>query len=218
MKKVKSSYYNLYSLLKINQLLWNNLCAIGEIEEFKKNKEIFIENSNADFVYIVIEGCVCLYSKKSIVDLVTIGDSIGTTISYDESNNISQKYPLNAKTIAPSKVLKIPIQLYNQLIYKNNDCAKYTMAQFRKKMDFIQNMKCFEKYSVEVRLANFLIKKPDLLNTNYLTKKIIGQCTGMSCETVIRQFSVWSRNSIIEIRNKKIQINNPTFLHELILF
>lgn len=215
MKKVKSNYYNLHSLLKIDQALWHTLCSIGEIEDHKKQKDVFIENTKAEFVYIVIEGCICLHSKKSIVDLVTTGDSIGTTISYSQVD-IAQTYPLNAKTVAPSKVLKIPIQFYNQLLYKNSDCAKYTMAQFRKKMSFVQSMKCFGKFPVEVRLANFLLKKTDLLNTNYLTKKIIGQCTGISCETVIRQFSEWTKNNIIEIHNKKIQIKNLDYLKNLI--
>jgi CRP/FNR family transcriptional regulator len=218
MKIIKSSYHNLYSLLNINQLLWINLCSIGVIEQFKKNAEIFAENSNADFVYIVIEGCICLYSKTSIVDLVTYGDSIGTTINYEEESDHSQEYPLNAKAITPSKLLKIPIKMYNQLIYTNPECARYTMIQFRKKMNFIQNMKCFEKYSVEVRLANFLLKKTELLSTNLLTKKIIGQCTGMSCETVIRQLSVWRKKNIIEISSKKIKINNIIFLEKLISF
>lgn len=213
--KTKPNYSNFYSALKINQQLWTLLYSIGEVEDYKKKQILFTENDLAIYAYIIIEGGVIIYARKSIVDIVTAGDSIGVTLQHDEKNP-NNTYPLSAKTITQTKALKIPLQQFNHLIYKDSECTKYTLEQFRKKMNFVQSMKCFEKFPVEIRLANFLLKKHELLSTTYLTKNIIGQCTGISCETVIRQFSEWSKKNIIQIKLKKIDILDTNYLKNLI--
>lgn len=207
---------------KMPSALWAKLSSIGSFHSINRHEHIFTEKEPALYAYIVLEGCICIYSKKSVIDLVTVGDSIGTTIiSKNKPGQTTDKiidplYPLSAKALVASQVLKISLLEYNQLVLADQDCALYTLEQFRKKMHFVQSMKCFESFSVNVRLANFLLKKTDLLETRFLTKKIIGHCAGISEATVIRQFSEWSRKKILKVSQRKIDILNRDYLESLL--
>ena len=223
-KKVTLRDVPLFSELEISHL--REISEISRIEQFKKNRHIFLENDDYRGFYIVLKGSVKVYrisseGKEYILHLRKPPQPFADVPLFEEGGN----YPANAQALDDSLLLFIPKEGFTELIRKNPSIALKMLAGFAKRMRNMTNkMEEISTKEVSNRLARFIleeikknnsIKLPEPFLRLTISKSTVATYLGTITETLSRTFKKLHNENIIVVNGKKIFVKDLKKLRQL---
>jgi CRP/FNR family transcriptional regulator, polysaccharide utilization system transcription regulator len=196
---------------ELNDLLLKKTCNF-----YKKGTIIYQETQRISGIYCVNQGIVKLYKtgnegKEQIIRFAKFGDIIGY-----RSVLSGEKACTTAKVLEDSSLCFIPSDALFSIIRKNPDFSINLMQLICKELgeanSFITEI---AQKSVRERLAEALIilKNTFKLDSNdvlqiSLSREEMANIIGTATESVIRLFSEFKDDKLIEINGRKIKILN----------
>lgn len=184
----------------------------AETTQFKQNETIFQEGDTPKHYYQIIEGRVKLNhydedGKEIIQSILFSGQSVCELLLF-----ITEKYPVNAITITPCKIITIPKANFFKLLDDHPDVSldinkfiserlyqKFVMMQhnlsLRPNVRLLGILDYFKSYSDNKEKYSFEV---------YLTRKQMASITGLRIETVIRTIKKMESDGVVRLINSKI--------------
>lgn len=178
--------------------------------------------------FIVVSGCIAM-SKTSgsgkvlVVELLQSGDVFGLLLMLALEKHPAQ---LSAQSIPASKVLWMPIALFNQLLSEHPDLFQMHVAHLLRCLQSSYNLaRGLAHDRVEVRIAAVLsslalkfanLKSSDKCTSVRFTRQQLANLTGTTGETAIRVTRTMQRDGMIDIaRPGIIRILDLDGLHRM---
>lgn len=184
----------------------------AEITQFKSHETIFQEGDAPKRYYQIIEGRVKLNhydeeGKEIIQSILFSGQSVCELLLF-----ITEKYPVNALTLTPCKIITIPKDNFFKLLDDHPTVSldinrfiserlyqKYIMMQhnlsLRPEVRLLGILNYFKSYSNNKEKYSFEV---------YLTRKQMASITGLRIETVIRTVKKMEADGLLKLINSKI--------------
>jgi len=184
----------------------------ADVKQYDPTEIIFSEGDSPSFYYQIITGEVKLNNynedgKETIQNLLTDGESIGESLLF-----MDKPYPINAVTTTSCNILKLPKNLFMDLLKQYPDTCfdmnthlsqnlyyKQLMAQTMSSQNPAVKLKTLMDYlkSFHNEDKPFSFKIP-------LTRQQMASLTGLCVETVIRSLKKMERDNMVQIENRKI--------------
>ena len=193
--------------------------------EWKKGDFVFEAGEKADFVFIVLSGALKLYrlhadGKERIVRFLLPGEVAGAVVAMNQ-----EAYPLSAKTLDYSVVLKIRSGVFQKIFLSHPQLGPQFAKQIAERIQEAHTDSLMVFDSVEKKLAHCIL---DLLHRFQkrvgptrriplsLTRQDIANRIGASVETVIRVFSEWAKKGLVLTQDKYVEVPHENLLEELV--
>lgn len=184
----------------------------GEIKKYKKGELIYRERDHALYYFQIVEGKVKLNNydddgKEFIHNIFAAKQSFGDSMLF-----LDNFYPMNAISIAPSEIIRVPKDQFLKLIKSEPHLSLEMNTCLSQRLYFkaimLQNMASLNPIS---RLTGFL----DYLKSYHddscgncfhveLTRQQIANLLGLRVETVIRSLKKMEKEGQITIENRKL--------------
>lgn len=108
------------------------------INDYKKNRDLFLQGDPADRFIVILDGWVQLYRNTSegdeaVVAIFTRGDVIGEAAVVGKAN-----YPFSAKTAEDSRLIEIPSAFLKKRAQENAEVMERVMASMSREMNKLQ--------------------------------------------------------------------------------
>jgi len=183
------------------------------VQNFPPHTELITEGEPADFLHIVVSGCVELVSSWQ--DRETSMTFLHENSTFILAATIKDKpYLMSGRTLTKSRVILIPSEDIREVFEKDSDFAKSIVTElascYRETIKHTKNLKL--RTSME-RLANYLLKqharqgktgKVELV----LEKKRLASYLGMTPENLSRSFASLKPYGI-QISGRTVRISDP---------
>lgn len=184
----------------------------ADVQSYSKDDVIFSAGESPLYYYHISKGDVKLHNKAgNAKELVQEIRHAGQSIA-EFSMFVNEPYPVNAVAITDCEIIKLPKMDFFSLMDKHseigthllNDMSMIIHTKFlMSDIYFIQNTA-----SKLITLLNFL-KRKEVDREQYtfevpLTRREIGNLTGLRVETVIRTIKKLEKLEILKIVNRKI--------------
>lgn len=196
----------------LKDLLYNS-----EVIPTNAKKVIFYTGEPADHFGFVIEGAYKIFQtdqlgRRVVMDFVTSGGMVaGLLMAADNC-----VYPVTVQSMNAGKFLKIPKATYNDFWCKSAEIMKKVQIANMERVRSLQTLREAQRLPLEQRVAWVLVKLLGKFsgNNNYLkvyfSRADIADAIGAAPESVIRVFSQWTKDGLIEIKNDEEFINLST--------
>jgi CRP/FNR family transcriptional regulator len=154
--------------------------------------------------------------REQIISIARPRDFIGLLTIFSDKQH---RYSISA--IVPSRLCMIEIECINRLVDNNGPFARELLTNMSMAVDHIlKDSYNLRSLQLRGRIAYVLNDfANDIFESNNfdlpLSRKEIGQMIGMSTENVIRIFSEFRNDHIIQIEGKRISILDPEKLRFL---
>lgn len=196
------------------------------IERIKKKQKIFSEGDAPDWFYILTEGKVKITKlshdgREIIIELISPPDFFGGLAVLK-----GFQYPANAITMEDSDIIKISRHNLMKVIDRfPNIMYDITSNLGERVREFHDTLKNIALERVESRIAALLLKLADKVGEKRdkdifinmrLTKQDIAEMVGTTVETAIRVMSRLKKLGLIEEKDGKILLKNPSELREAV--
>lgn len=210
------------SLSLFSQMDDSNFDALIEasyLQTFPSHVELIQEGDPADFLYIVVEGCVQLFAKANGREAI-MGNvrPVGSFILAAVLNDAV--YLMSAKTSEKSKLLLIPSQNIRDAFEKDDAFARSIVGQLAScYRGVVKEYKDLKLRTAVERLANRLIRYHNYQgNKGYLQlphdKRTIASMLGMTPENLSRAFNTLKPYGV-KVDGSKIYLNDLPALEVL---
>jgi len=186
----------------------------SEVLQTNIKKIIFYGGETADHFGFVIEGVYKIFQndqldRRVIMDFVTSGGIIaGLLMAADNA-----VYPVTVQSMNSGKFLKIPKSTYNNFWCKSAEIMKKVQIANMERVRSLQTLREAQRLPLEQRVAWVLIKLLGKFSEDnnylkvYFSRTDIADAIGAAPESVIRVFSQWTKDGLIEIKNDEEFIN-----------
>lgn len=194
------------------------------IEDFNSNSEIIARGEQCKGFSLILKGIVRVYKisdkgKEVTLYRLSSGDTCYLSISCMLSN---EAFPAFTEAMEPTKIVFIPIELFNRYIYNTIDFQKYMVSNlFNKYTEVINLLEEIAFERMDVRVSKYLLDVSKRTNNSdflYLTQEKIAQELGTSREVITRLLIDFKNKDIISTQRGKITIINRdklTYLSQL---
>lgn len=186
----------------------------AETEYLDSGHIIFNEGDTPKFYYQIIEGRIKLNhyndeGKELILAILNEGFSVCELLLF-----IDKKYPVNAVTFEPCKILKLPKTDFFRLLDENpaisRDINRFLSERLYYKYIMLEDNASL-KPDVRIKGALSFQKSFSEDQTKYsfevpLTRQQLASITALRVETVIRTIKKLEQESYVKIINRKIYI------------
>ena len=196
-------------MLVNNDLLTKYGAEIATVQSFET---IFNEGEIPKYYYQIISGRIKLNhfdeDGKEIIQSVLIpGQSVCELMLF-----VEEKYPVNAETLMPCEIQKVPKDVFLQLLADHPDVSmdvnrflserlyqKFIMMQhnlsLRPEVRLLGVFNYFKSYSSQKEKYSYEVD---------LTRKQLASITGLRVETVIRTIKKMDTEGVLQLKNSKI--------------
>lgn len=184
----------------------------GELKSYAEKEIIFNQGEAPLYYYQIVSGKVKennynLEGKEFIHNILGEGQSFGDAMLFIEKN-----YPINAETMTPCVILKLPKRNFFDLLDKHPEASVQINSCMSQRLYYqfimMQNMASNDPV---VRLTGLLeyLKSfhGDDIPASFqiqLTRQQMADLTGLRVETVIRAFKKMEKEKKVKIDNRKI--------------
>ncbi len=192
---------------------------------YKKNNAIFYDFQPASFIYIIYKGKLKLWmegihSHDLIVSFAKDGDIIGYRGCGQKT-----KYNLSATTIEDSCVYIVSKDVFNQILQENQELYHQVLwgyiAQLGKAEKKLRNM---AEMNVREKTADTLlfldeefgVEADTAMLTIRLSREEIASIAGISTDRIVKQFSEFEEECMIEVHGHSIKILDRLKLEKII--
>lgn len=198
------------SCMKIDEQLLLSYSA--EIRTYNEKEAIFLEGDLPAYYFQIIEGSVKVNNyneegKEFIHNILGKGQSFGDPLLF-----IDKKYPVNAYTLKPSTIIRLPRKNFINLIKEHphvsiemNACLSHRLYY---NMIMVQNMASQQPALRITGLFDYLKSYTDCEDAHgfnvKLTRQQIADLTGLRVETIIRTLKKMEQDKLVKIEDRKI--------------
>jgi len=188
------------------------LASGGEVKKYKKGELIYREGHHALYFFQIAEGKVKLNNyddegREFIQNILGGGQSFGDSMLF-----LDKFYPMNAVSLIPSEVIRVPkerflklIQIHPHLSMEMNACLSQRLYF---KAIMLQNMASLNPISRLTGLLDYLKSyHDDSCGSCFhveLTRQEIANLVGLRVETVIRALKKMEKEGRVTLENRKI--------------
>lgn len=215
-----------------------NCCIFGQIESnciqtfvdkkhinnYKKGDVIFRENNFPLGVFAIHKGKVKVYKntesgKEYILRLAKEGDILGY-----RSLISGEKYDVSATALEDARICFIPATVFsevmkesNQLTFKLMELLSNELHQAERKLADHSTKNVKERVAETILLLRsfYGLDKDGATINVALTREELSNMVGTATETVIRALSDFKDRNIVDIKGKKIIIQNVRLLQQV---
>jgi CRP/FNR family transcriptional regulator len=212
----KCNCFNLLSPKEHDYLFSNSV-----VVKYAKQEIIYKQGGMVSNVMIVESGLVKIFIEDEknvlVLKIITPGNLVGLT-SISEKNNT---YQYNAMAYVDSVIRQIDINVFRSLVKKNPVFANEIIDMLNSNSIQIYNrFFCLAHKQSFGRLADILLCLSEMVFKESefelpLSRKELGELTGLKPETVIRLLKQFSEDGIIQFKGKKIIIKDFQVLKEI---
>lgn len=186
----------------------------AEVIETSPKKILFYEGEPTEGFGFVIDGVFKLYrtdsmGRRAITDFISTGELIAAMLMENENS----VYPITVQAVSFGRFLKIPKSTYTHFWSPRPEIIKKIQCASMVRIQSLLNMRDTQRLGLEQRVAFVLVKqlakyavKNNFLKV-YFSRSDIADAIGSAPESVIRVFSQWSKDGLIEINNGDEFIN-----------
>ena len=172
---------------------------------YAKKSVVFIENSLAEFMYVVREGLIKLEEtlddgSTRIIRVVSKGGIAGLEAFLDNG----QRYDQTAIALLETEVCRIPYEVVKSLLASDPEFFKAVLSEWHLQMEASNRVIVdFSTGTLKLRLANVLLMLIEDANHNQLVEidmihiDDLASLTGVARESVSRIISEFKREGIL---------------------
>lgn len=210
--------FNHLSTEEQNLLFWNE-----DVQFYKRSSILYAEGDSAKGCYFLFSGILKVFKtglegKEQIIRFAKAGDLVGFRSVLSE-----ESFCTSSKVIEDAVVCYIPGQALTKLIQQNSNFAlelmKVTCTELGEANNYITDI---AQKSVRERVAEVLVHLVETFGLNNegilnisLTREEMSNMVGTATESVIRLFTEFKNENIIELKGRKIKINKLDELKDI---
>lgn len=147
---------DLFKKMSARQL--ERLTRPASLQRYPQNTHLITEGDRADFLHVLVEGCVELFAshngRQTTIDILR-----PTTTFILAAVILDQPYLKSAKTLLESRILLLPAEAVRGVFREDSDFAYATIAELSQRYRSITKLLKDQKIrSTPERLANWLLK------------------------------------------------------------
>jgi DNA-binding response OmpR family regulator len=202
--------------------IFKHLSEKYDTQEFSKKELIYRAGSRPKYLFYVIKGKIKAFKnhddiKEYITDLFSEGDFIGYSALIEDKN-----YDDSAEVLEDAEVLQIPKDDFLQMIYTDISIAgkfiRLITQNVKEKEDRLVGL---AYSSLRKRVAGALLAIHSKFKGSQggklveISREDIAQYVGTATESLIRTLGYFKAEKLIEIKEGKIMIPDPTRLKNL---
>ena len=218
-----ASKVSIFSNLNQEELL--EIIKMTGHKSYAKGETIFLEDTNAETLYLVNEGKVKLFKytkdgKEQILHILSEGDFFG------ELNLLKQgKYSFNAETMSSTKLCTLTNARMRNLILGNPEIGLKILENVSERLSRLESLaQSLATNDVESRIASLLVDFKNKYGRKTpkgteivlpLNREEMSNYTGVARETISRKLKKLEEEGIIKlIGTKKVIILEEELLNE----
>lgn len=205
----KKNYPFFAYLTEDEQSLLLNYC---NLVHYKKNDQIFIQNTLTSHIMFLESGCVKIHregrmNKRVILAIETPGNFLGLLSFF--GNNIHE---FSAAALEPSNVVYFDLNVFKQVLFQNGRFANFIMQILSKQGLFILDRLMAQTHKqLPGRVADVLLYFSEVIykSTRFsfpLTRRELAELAGTTKESFIRTLTEFKNDKIIEINGSEVEI------------
>ncbi|MDE2364248.1 MAG: helix-turn-helix domain-containing protein [Hyphomicrobiales bacterium] len=195
---------------------FDGLTSDALLQRFPAHVELVNEGDRPDFLHVVVEGMVELYSRRE-------GDELGFSLLRPFSTFIlaavarDAAYLNSARTLMPSRILMIPAERVRDTIAADPAFARAIVGElaiaYRRVLKELKNR---QFRPTAERLANWLLREmePDGRMRLPFDKRKLAAHLGTTPENLSRTFAVLAQHGV-DARGREIVVTDMIALKEL---
>ena len=194
------------------------------IHKYKKNKIVYAEGDEPEFLWALIEGKVKKFKdgvggRVQILRLINPGQYFGYRAHF-----AGERYVSSAATLEESVLGTIPMTLVDEMITKNNRLAMFFIHELSHNLGKIVNL---TQKHIRARLAEALLvlrdnygyEEDDNMTLKiYMAREDLANLSNMTTSNAIRTLSNFGSEKIIVVDGRKIKILNEPLLRKISKF
>jgi CRP-like cAMP-binding protein len=188
---------------------------------FRKGEIIFLQGDEIRFISFLKKGLLKVFkqdyeAKSQIISIAKPNDCVGLLSVF---SNKHHQYSISA--LEDSLIYYVDLAAVNHILRKNGAFGIRLLGRISKAADnIINNAYDISRKNIRGRIAFILHEfAQDIYGNDVfdlpVSRKEIGELIGMTTENVIRIFSEFRKDGIIEIHGKTISILNKNLLLSL---
>ncbi|WP_326983512.1 Crp/Fnr family transcriptional regulator [Chryseobacterium sp. MYb264] len=196
--------------MKIDEKVLHSFDA--EIIDYRAKEFIFHDGDLPLYYFQIQKGTVKLNhydenGKEFIHNILSDEQSFGDSLLF-----LKKAYPMNAITLTPCTIIKLPKKSFFRLLNENPELNRELNSCFSQQLYFnLLMMQSLSSTNPTARILGLMdyLKSFDQAEDLYsfhvqLTRQQIADLTGLRVETVIRTLKKMSENNSIKVENKRI--------------
>ena len=217
MKKNAQLLQASYFFHEASQSLCLTLAKIGKPLRLKKKAILFLEQTEGNAIYLLIEGSIQIHKTnldgtEIVIRTIKAGEIFAEVILFEEN-----LYPVTAIALTNAKVLSLAkkdiLKLLNNEGFRNDFIAML----MHKQRYLAERVRFLTSYDVEERFRIFLSQQYSERNliAPKISKKDMAAAIGTSPETFSRMIRKLKKEKLLEWKGKTIRLtlefwkNNP---------
>lgn len=198
------------------------------IHRYKKNKIIYAEKEDPEYLWVLIEGKVKKYKdgvggRVQILRLINPGQYFGYRAYF-----AGEHYVSSAATLEESVLGTLPMSLVEEMISKNNRLAMFFIHELSHNLGNSDTkiVNLTQKH-IRARLAEALLvlrdnygyEEDDNMTLKiYMAREDLANLSNMTTSNAIRTLSTFGAEKIIVVDGRKIKILNEPLLRKISKF
>ncbi len=188
----------------------------------KSGEYLFSQKQPATEFFLLLEGqmkitLLSFEGTEKVVDVINPNNTFAEVIIF---NGIGG-YPVNAKALTNTKVLRINAQQYIQVLSNSSEACLKIIGRLSHRLHWLMNeIERLTMHGASYRLISYLLEgiphecteKTEIKLS--LPKRVIASRISITPETFSRTLKNLSKEGLLEVKDEHIVLNNPTKLRK----
>lgn len=200
------------------------VAASAHVRDWPRGTFLWREGDEAGDPAFLLEGCVKMVRRADagdvILELLAPGDPLGIVAVQGHSH-----YPASAMCVLDSRLLRLPAELYLELLEREPRFASTMAAHLAIRLQAMtRRVEELTGRRVEVRLARLLLDLAErfgraegdgLVLPLPLSRRELAELAGTTTESAIRALAGWERRGLIARADDGLRVPSPDALAAL---
>ncbi|MEK7989518.1 MAG: Crp/Fnr family transcriptional regulator [Thiotrichaceae bacterium] len=206
----------LFSALNNQQL--NQLCAATTVIQLPAHSHLFHQAEQAKYFFMVRTGQVKLYlisasGQEKIVEIIQAGQTFAEAIMFMRQSTI---YPVNAEALQNTELLRIPNQVFLQILHNSPETCFSVMGNLSQRLHgLITEIDSLSLQNATYRVIHFLTQQlPAEIDIEQhlvlpVSKQTLALRLSITPETLSRILKNLTQAGILSVKGKNLTIHQP---------
>ncbi|MDP1727568.1 MAG: Crp/Fnr family transcriptional regulator [Bacteroidota bacterium] len=192
---------------------------------YRKNNVIFYDFQPASFIYIIYKGKLKLWmegihSHDMIVSFAKDGDILGYRGCGQKT-----KYNLSATTIEDSCIYIVSKDVFGQILQENQELYHQVLWKYVGKLGMVEKkLRNMAEMNVREKTADAILHLTEEFGLDgdeatlaiKLSREEIASIAGISTDRIVKQFSEFEEDNLLEVHGQCIKILDKSRLEKII--
>ncbi len=201
---------------ELDETTINALLCTARMRRFPKQTSLIREGETPNFLHIVVDGLVALFSahngEETTIQIAGRGSTLFLAAAVRNAVHLN-----SARTLTASQILTIPAQTVRDLCERDVAVARAIIAELAEHCHYsVRTLKDIKLRPSAERLANWILRTGTIQGKNGhiempFEKRTLASCLGMSPENLSRNLALLTKHGV-RIAGQDIVIENPSAL------